>query len=208
MKVTPRVLFIMLLSLFLAVSCGSDNEDSEGTTSVPIDEEEADTDTDHSIRYTAVTIEENCGFWTDCDFSVRGDYNRRPVILTAHFVDNGWPGDEEVPEGGEPIDIGTCDFQVTLSEAEAGRLEGLADKLRICQVENTPTADGGFDGLFVTDRSGRDTMVYKHRDGGQEEEGKINYLCGGQRAYYSYLRKLIVPRAPADCPDAYQRLFR
>lgn len=202
MTFTLRVLFLLLV-----IACGRGHDDKKAMTRTadPADDRE-EVRPESRIRYSAVTIEENCGFWTDCEFSVRVDYRERPLILNAHFVDSGWTGEEEVP--AERVDTGACDFQVALSDAEAGILEGLADKLRLCQVRNTPTADGGFDGLFITDTSGKDTMVFKHRNGGQEEEGNVNYLCGGRRAYYSYLRQLIVPEAPEECPDAFTRLFR
>lgn len=206
MTITFRTLFLLILSALTVVSCGSDNdekEDSPSNTAAPQEEEEDDTN--RNIRYSAIVLEENCGFWTDCDFTVRSDLNRRPVILTANFIDNGFPHNEDLPN---EIDVGQCNFQVTLTEAEADRLESLADKLRICRVENTPTADRGFDGLFTTDSSGREFMVYKFRDGGQEEEGEVNYLCAGRSAFYNYMGKLIVPEAPADCPSGYKRLFR
>lgn len=213
MTISLRTLFLLILPALLSVSCGSDNDDDDDRTpviNVPEEEfeDESDNDVNRTIRYTSVVMEENCGFWTDCDFTIRADYNRRPVILTANFVDNGWPHHEDLPEGQNEIDVGSCNFQVTLSEAEADKLEGFADKLRICEIENTPTADRGFDGLFMTDTAGTEAMVYKFPRGGQEEEGKISYLCGGRQGYYSYMKKLIVPKAPEECPDGYQRLFR
>lgn len=211
MTISLRTLIPFILSALLMVSCGSDNDDnddSSGGADVPETElPQAEEDANEPIRYSSVVMEENCGFWTDCDFIIRADYNRRPVILTANFIDNGWPENDGVPEEAE-IDIGSCNFQVTLTEEQADKLESFADRLRICEVQNTPTTDRGFDGLFMTNSSGREFMVYKNRNGGQEEEGKINYLCGGRRGYYDYMKNLIVPRAPEECPEGYKRLFR
>lgn len=210
MSPTGRKLSLIILTLFMIVSCGSDNDDDDNTpvTNRPDDREEEE-DENRTIRYTSVVLEENCGYWTDCDFTVRGDFNRRPVLLIANFVDNGFPTDQPAPEGEtDSIDEGTCNFTVTLSESEADRLEAAADKLRFCRVENNPTADRGFDGLFATSTSGVESMVYKYRDGGQEEEGKISYICAGRATYYKEVEKLIVPKAPAECPNGYKRLFR
>ncbi len=198
-----RILFCALM----IVSCGRGNDDdneANPVANVPLEE----ANTNRRIRYTSIVLEENCGFWTDCDFTIRADYNRRPVILTANFVDDGWPTDQPAPDGGvDTISEGTCNFQVTLTETQADHLEAFADKLRFCQEENTPTADGGFDGLFSTDTSGKESMVYKFKDRGQEEEGKISYICAGRAGYYNYMRKIIFSKAPDHCPSGYKRLF-
>lgn len=205
MIVPLRILFLIITLSFITVSCGSDNHASDNTpviTNAPQDNVAREEDDVRTVRFSSVVLEKNCGFWTDCDFIVRSDLNRRPLILTASFVDNGFPTEDEV------IDEGQCRFVVTLSEAEADQLEALADRLRICQFENTPTADGGFDGLFMTSSSGKESMVYKFKDRGEEEEGKVNYLCSGRSGFYNYIKKLIVPRAPASCPSGYKRLFK
>lgn len=184
-----------ILLLILVSACGK-SADKSSPASSPTSQEE---NPGSRIRYSSVTVEENCGFWTDCDFIVRGDYNIRPIVLSAHFVDNS---------GTVNGDTGACDFTVTLTDEEARRLESAADRLRTCSVRNNPTADRGFDGLFLLDTHGTEKMVYKFPDGGQMESGRINYLCGGRNAYYSILEGLVVPKAPAECPQSYQRLFR
>lgn len=183
----------ILLFILLVVSCGKSHDGKSGNTPRPEEREEGQI----TIRYNAVAVEKNCGFWTDCDFMVRAEFNQRPIILNSHFVNNSLPDE-----------IGKCDFEVTLSEAEALQLEKLADKLRICKVRNNPTFDRGFDGLFITDRNGKENLVYKYKDGGQEENGRVNYLCAGREAYYQYLRSLVEPAAPPECPDSYKRLFQ
>ena len=189
---------MLLLTLFTLISCGGGSDksnNSSGPTSVPQSEAEPSTP---RILYSAIVLEENCGFWTDCDFMIRTDFNQRPVVLAANFVDNNFSHEEN----------GQCEFEVTLTEEEALRLEALTDKLRFCRVKNNPTADGGFDGLFATDAAGENFMVYKFHNGGQEEEGDINYLCSGRSAFYNYVNSLIVPKTPAECPAGYKRLFR
>jgi hypothetical protein len=190
----------------MVVSCGngSDDDKTKPVTNSP-DDRENEEDENPGIRYSSIVLEENCGFWTDCDFTVRTDFNQRPIVINASFVDNGWP----VPETeNDSIDEGKCDFRVTLNEEEGARLKALADKLRFCETENVPTADGGFHGLFATDTSGTESMVYKYKNRGQEEEGKIKYICGGRAGYYNEMKKIILPKAPVECPSGYKRLFK
>lgn len=182
---------MFVLSLLVLVSCGRSENKSADAPEVPQIEEEENPN--HSGRYTNVVMEENCGFWTDCDFTVRADLSQRPVILSANFVDNV---------------EGQCEFQAALSEESSETLHKLADKLRVCEVKNSPKSDAGFDGLFISAASGKEYMVYKMRNGGQEEEGKINYLCGGRTEFYNFMSKLIVPEVPENCPSGYKRLFR
>ncbi len=203
MSVTLRRFFLLILSSLQFISCGNEDESPAPLTNISDTQndraEEEEINRDH--RYTSIVLEENCGFWTDCDFTVRADFTRRPLVLDAHFVDDGWPAPDSMEEGA-------CDFQVTLTDEETRRLEASADALRFCEMENIPHADEGFDGLFATDAEGTEFMVYKSKDRGQEEEGMINYICSGRAGYYNEMRKLIEPKAPEECPSSYKRLFR
>jgi hypothetical protein len=191
---------LLLVSLF--ISCGKSKSENQKTTPSTHTPEREEDGTSPSLRYTSILMEENCGFWTDCDFSIRTDFAHHPVTLTANFVDNG------VPEEGRVMDVGHCDFQVTLSEDQAIELQKYADALRICHARNIPAVDRGFDGLFVSDSSGKETMAYKSKSRGQDEAGEISYLCGGSKNYYQYMKQIISPVVPEECPDGYERLFR
>lgn len=171
---------MLVLSVLFVASCGNNKHESSPTTNFPQNENEP---VSGKSRYSEILIEENCGFWTDCDFTVRSELNRRPVILDAGFVDNVGP------------EIGECNFQVILSDPQADRLEVLADQLRFCQVDNFPDSPDGFDGLFASTTSGKEFMVSK-KD-----------LCAGRTKFYNYLKTLILPKAPETCPSSYLRLF-
>lgn len=187
-----------VLPILLILSCGRENEES-GKKNPVTDTEEREVP---AGRYSAIVLEKNCGFWTDCAFIIRADFSRRPLVLEANFLDSGWPSEQGSSTEGK------CEFEVALSDAEARALEIYADGLRICQTENTPSSEREFDGAFITLTSGGEAMAYKSKTDGQNEDGKINYLCRGRAAYYSYMKKLIVPKAPPECPSGYKRLFR
>ncbi len=108
MLVSLRNLFPFIFCAVMIVSCGKELADNNATTpstNVPQNENDRGDDTNRTIRYSSIVLEENCGFWTDCDFTIRADFNRRPVILKANFIDNGFPDEDSIDEGN-------CNFQV------------------------------------------------------------------------------------------------
>ena len=206
MKKTLWPLLLLLVSMLTFVSCGSDSDDNDSaatptTPAPPQNEEDEDTDVNVPVRYSSVEMYSSCGMGYDCQYSLRSDLNRRPVILTANFVNNG-PWDEEpVPED----DVGSCAFTRTISEAQADKLEKLADNLRTCKnTEGEDVQDVGEDLLILTGRDGAVTRANKTKLGYPINE---IYVCQGSRAYHSYVKSLLKGKVPAECPKDYRWLF-
>lgn len=189
-------LLFCFLSLFLAISCGSDNDDDNDTPSVttPTNEDDRQNEDDNDdvvSKYTSVVINANGFYEPSYNHRLRADLGRRPVIITGNF-------EQEFVEGAPAA---TCSFSVTLTEAQADRLERLANKLKICKNDKSGEEIVDFeenDLIYVTGRNGATTEAFKSYIG--DFDMAFNWLCGGRSAFYSNMKALVRNKIPANCP--------
>lgn len=211
---SKRILSCLALCgiLMMTASCGKDDDDGDNggdvvNTTPPQQEEEdtnTNTETNGPIRYLAAEQVFSCGMGFDCNYSIRADFNRRPLIITANFQDYGEYEQSESEE--QPRSTGECTFQVKLTEKEAGRLEKLADKIRTCSVRNDMImVDGPTNELVLTGKDGDVTRANKKR---YEDVVDEIYICRGRSKYYNYIRQLVKGEVPKRCPDGYSHIFR
>lgn len=200
----------LLLSLMLMISCGSEDDDNDDVVEVtpPVEREEETRDNDNdenapnrTIRWSAIELLTDDPWIEMYTQTLRMDLNRRPVIITGAFVDE--PDEETTGE------TKTCNFQVTLSEAEADKLEAKADKLRLCTEdtsgEEEEVIDGAFNTITVTDNQGNVSTGTKFKY--YDVHMRQTWVCKGRSSFYKYLKKVVKEDMPANCPDQDLRRF-
>lgn len=184
----------VLLSMLILASCGSgddDDNDDPVVTNPPV-QEETDNNGDQpnrTIRYSAVVVEGDDSL--DYRHNIRMDLNRRPVIITGNVNDAG----------------GNCNFAITLTEAQADKLEARADRLRLCTRDgDIPAEDIAIDGgdwITLTDVQGNTTSGDKYL--WTDDDMDQTYICKGRSSFYSYVRQLVRSGAPASCPTGFTK---
>ncbi len=184
-------LLFCFLSLFLAISCGSDNDDNDDVTVTPPREEEND---DVVSKYTSVLLKADDDFISMYNHSLRLDLGRRPVIVAGNFSD----APNEEMEGPTVA----CTFQVTLSEAQADKVERLANRLKFCSRDAEIEEEVTYSDLQMieaTDRSGNTTRAFK-RYFGDSHPADQTWICKGRSSFYSYVKSVVRSKVPANCP--------
>lgn len=198
---------LCLLSLFLFVACGSDNDDDDSVTENPPttnedDRENEEDDNNAQVRYTALLFEANGFYDLTYEHKLRADLGRRPVIITGNFSQT-----PELPEDGEAK---SCAFQVRLTEAQADRLETLANRVRYCsrdyEFEDEIVDFSELSTLTLTERNGRTIEAYKY-DLGSNISMDQTWICRGRANLYSYVKSILSRKVPENCPDEALRKF-
>lgn len=188
-------LLFCFLSLFLAVSCGSDNDDNDnGTVNMPTNEDDRENEDDTAVsKYTSVRLNAN-GFFDDLyEHSLRLDLGRRPVIMAGSY--------SSTPENGTKEN---CTFQFTVTDAQANKLETLGNRLKVCTHVNNTDGEEIVDFIendliYLTERNGKQTTAFKSYPGAFDMD--YSWLCGGRSGFYSYVKSLVAPKTPENCPD-------
>ncbi len=192
-------LLYCFLFLFIAVSCGSDNDDDDDsvtTTPPTTNEEDREEEEDNNVpsKYSSIILRADDDFFLNYSHSLRLDLGRRPVLVTGNFKDDP---DEET-EG----QTRQCDFQVSLTEAQADRVERLANRLKFCsrdiEIEEEVTYSE-LQTIAVTDRNGVTTNAFKY-DFGEDHPADQTWICGGRSAFYSYVKSVVSRKVPVNCP--------
>ena len=182
MKFLRLIFFGLLLC-----SCGEDNTDNENPT-VPRREEEVE----FPVRWSRIDLQTQDGFLEFYDHKMSMNLNVRPFVITGSFQDRPF-GDD---------DLESCTFSVTLTDADATRLEEEADDLDVCTeegVDNDIIIEGPSNVISLTDLSGNTIRANKTEY--QEFDIDQTWLCEGERTFYSTIRSTLLGRLPADCPD-------
>ena len=189
-----RLALTLGFSLLLTVACGKDDDGNGNSGGQPPQQREEDRPApgNRKIQYSSIEIDtftDQDGF----DRKLRMDLNRRPVIITGNFSDMK-------EEDGTPTG---CAFQVTLTEQQADQLEKRADKLKLC-TRNNAGEDGEvyyleLQEITLTDNQGnkKSGQKYYFEDSTQTDQ---TYLCRGRAPFYSYVKKMLAPKLPLNCP--------
>ncbi len=199
MKLTMLFCFLFLS---LVISCGSDNDnDDDNVTVTPPTTPEEEEDRNVPSKFSTITLRSDDNFVLNYEHSLRLDLGRRPVIIVGNFKDEP---DEEME--GETV---ACTFQLNLTEAQADKVERLANRLKFCtrNVEIEEEIDfSELQTIEATDTSGLTTFAYKNFMGESFPDDQT-WICGGKSAFYSYVKSVVARKVPANCPAGAVRKF-
>ncbi len=188
---------LCFLSLFLAVSCGSDNDNSDKDPVAQTEQPQNEDDpTPAPSRYSEIKLQTTQHVGPFFDHTLQMDLGRRPVFFSANF--QAQPGEITIPEA-----IRACNFQFTISDVQATKLEALGNRLRFCkrdwEFEDEQVDSTGSNTIRATEQNGTVTEAYKN-DLGRDLHIDQTWLCAGKTAFYNYVKTLTRPKVPDSCP--------